>query len=199
MTAVPGLPFPVALSAPTVSPPPFPGGPQRATRTLYRLYLSKVGGDDLLELPMAALECRRRLWASTWLAVTVPAVSATVLAAIEDRAGGEIVVYAGTETVMGEFLRATVTDIAVDDSRFNRVAILTSRVIPTPFTAASYDLTAVSLVGRVDGRKTAVCAVDPRIRPNDLVFDGAESWIAGLITYRITPDSGTMRIIEAQP
>jgi hypothetical protein len=60
-TDVPGLPFPVALAAPTVSPPPFPGGPQRATRTLYRLSLSKVGGDDLLSLPMASLECRRRL------------------------------------------------------------------------------------------------------------------------------------------
>jgi hypothetical protein len=199
MTAVPGLPFPVALAAPTVSPPPFPGGPQRATRTLYRLYLSQVGGDDLLSLPMASLECRRRLGASTWLAVTVPAVESALLAAINARNGGEIVVYAGTETAMGEFLRATVTNIAVDDSRFNRVAILTGRVIPTPFDAASYDLTAVSMRGKLSGARIAVCAVDPRIRPNDTVFDGAESWIAGMITYRIAPNSGTMRITEAQP
>lgn len=188
-----GLSLPLSLALPMGSVPPIPGAPSDTQPTRYRLYLSAVGGDDLLELRMAAVECRRRVNASTWLTVTVPATSTAMINEIQARWGGAVVIYAGS----GQFLRATVTDIAIDQgSRAISVAI-TARVIPTAFSAGSYALTGVSERGADDGRRTVRCAVDERIRPNDTVDDGLASWTAGIIRYRISPSSSGMHITEA--
>jgi hypothetical protein len=150
---------------------------------------------------MAALECRRRVNESTWLGLTVPAVTDLVLSAITARLQGEAVIYAGVATpngeTLGEFLRATLTEIDMTRDGNTSDATLTARVIPTPFTAGSYTLEGVSERGADDGRRVAVCTVDPRIRPNDTVDDGEASWTAGIITYRIDPNTATMRITEA--
>jgi hypothetical protein len=196
-----GLLLPVGLGLPGLSAPPVPPAPDPALRTVYRLYLSDPGGgSDLLELPLAALQCRRRVNESTWLALTVPAVTDALLAAIETRLQGQIVIYAGVATpsgeTLGEFLRATLTEVTIARDDRTSAATLTARVIPTPFTAGSYTLQSVSERGADAGRRTVICAVDPRIRPNDTVDDGNSSWTAGTITYRIDPTSAAMRITE---
>jgi len=195
-----GLLLPVGLGLPELSTPPMPPAPDPALRAVYRLYLSEAGGSDLLELPLAALECRRRANESTWLALTVPAVTEARLAAIVERLQGEAVIYAGVATpsgeTLGEFLRATLTEIAADRDESASGATLTARVIPTPFAAGSYTLQSVSERGADGGRRTVTCAVDPRIRPNDTVDDGNSSWTAGIITYRIDPTTAAMRITE---
>jgi len=197
----PGLPLPLALGIPALSAPPVPPAPDPALRTVYRLYLSALGGDDLLELPLAALQCTRRVNESTWLALTVPAVTDARLAAMEARLQGQAVIYAGVATpsgeTLGEFLRATLTEVAIARDDRTSAATLTARVILTPFTAGSYTLQSVSERGADAGRRTVTCAVDPRIRPNDTVDDGNSSWTAGIITYRIDPTTAAMRITEA--
>jgi len=197
-----GLLLPVALGIPALSAPPVPPAPDPALRTVYRLYLSDPGGaSDLLELPLAALQCTRRVNESTWLALTVPAVTDALLAAMEARLQGQAVIYAGVATpsgeILGEFLRATLTEVVIARDGNASAATLTARVIPTPFAAGSYTLQGVSERGADAGRRTATCAVDPRIRPNDTVHDGVASWTAGIITYRIDPVSAAMRITEA--
>jgi hypothetical protein len=150
---------------------------------------------------MAALECRRRVDASTWIGIIIPEVTDTVMTAITARLQGVVVIYAGVATpngeTLGEFLRATLTEIDMTRDGNTSDATLTARVIPTPFTAGSYTLEGVSERGADDGRQVAVCTVDPRIRPNDTVDDGETSWTAGIITYRIDPTTAVMRITEA--
>jgi hypothetical protein len=197
-----GLLLPVGLGLPGLSAPPTPPAPDPALRTVYRLYLSDPGGgSDLLELPLAALECRRRVNESTWLALSVPAVTDARLAAIAARLQGQVVIYAGVATpsgeTLGEFLRATLTEVAIARDGNASGATLTARVIPTAFAAGSYSLQGVRERGADGGRRTVTCAVDPRIRPNDTVNDGASSWTAGIITYRIDPITAAMRITEA--
>jgi hypothetical protein len=197
-----GLLLPVALGLPGLSTPPVPPAPDPALRTVYRLYLSDPdGGSDLLELPLAALQCTRRVNESTWIALAVPAVTDARLAAIKARVQGQIVIYAGVATpsgeTLGEFLRATLTEVSIARDGNASGATLTARVIPTPFTAGSYVLQGVSERGADAGRRVVVCAVDPRIRPNDTVDDGVSSWTAGIIAYRIDPTTAAMRITEA--
>jgi hypothetical protein len=150
---------------------------------------------------MAALECRRRVNESTWIAVTVPSAAASLVAAIAACTGGQVVIYAGVATpdgeTLGEFLRATLTETALNRGPFAGSITLTARVIPTSFTASSYVLPAVTERGAEAGRRFAVCGIDPRIRPNDTVNDGSASWTAGLIFYRIDPVTAVMRVTEA--
>lgn len=197
----PALALRFNLMVPLLSAPPIPPAPDPTLRTVYRLYLSAPGGDDLLELPLAALECRRRVNESTWLALTVPAVTDARLAAIEARLQGEAVVYAGVATpsgeTLGEFLRATLTEVVIARDGNASEATLTARVIPQPFTTGTYPLQGVSERGVDDGRHTATCAVDARIRANDTVDDGVDTWVAGIITYRIDPEGAAMKITEA--
>lgn len=199
--AATGLALSIGIAVPATSAPPIPPAPDLSLRAVYRVYLSTEGGDDLLEVPLAGLECTRRVGASTWIAVTVPSAESSLVSAVEARIGGELVIYAGVATAsqetLGAFLRATLTEITVDRGPRSGVVNLTARVIPSPFIAGSYTLTGVVERGSSEGRRTVSCTVDPRIRPNDTVDDGVASWIAGTITYRIDPAAAAMRITEA--
>jgi hypothetical protein len=49
----------------------------------------------------------------------------------------------------------------------------------------------------MDGeRHTVTCAVDPLLKPNDEVDDGADTWIVGSLEYRISPSLSQMRVTE---
>jgi hypothetical protein len=106
-------------------------------------------------------------------------------------------VVAGNE-LMGEFLRAVITEYQVDLSPGAASITLTGRVQTPSYSAESRTLMGVAERGLdADGRHVATCAVvDPLVRPNDTVDDGESTWIAGSIEYQIEPGRSTMTVTE---
>ena len=47
-----------------------------------------------------------------------------------------------------------------------------------------------------DGLRSVDAAVDPLLRPGDTVHDGAVSWTAGSLEYRIGATEATMTVTE---
>lgn len=199
----PALPIRWALGVPTVTPNPQP--PDLAASPLQTVYRLRVSGGSLLELPFSALQCQRRLGQSTWITATVPACSAALLADLAARqaADGRLIVFAGTRAAngaetLGEFLQAVITEIDGEWEASMGMVSLRGRLVPTAFTATARTLRGVYRRGREDdGRRFAEASADPLLRPNDTVDDGAGTWTAGSIWYRIEPSSGAMRVVEA--
>jgi hypothetical protein len=196
-----GLIVPLRLGLPDATPAPQP--PDVATqpgRPVYRLYL--VDGGAITELPFAAIQCRRRLGASTWAVFEVPTWSDALQSACEAAAaaGGELVVYAGLVSdgveTRGEFLRAVLTSVEASRRPHRGGLSLTGRVQNPSYTAQSRTLFGVRSRANEDGRRSARCEVDPLLRPNDTVDDGEESWTVGSIVYRIAPREAWMDVAE---
>lgn len=201
----PALPVRWALGVPTVTPNAAPPDISAlALQTVYRLY---VTGGALLELPFAALQCQRRLGQSTWVTATIPTCSAALLADLTARqsSDGRLAVFAGVRLAsgveqMGEFMQAVITEIDGELEAGAGVITLRGRLVPTAFTAQDRILRGVYRRGREnDGRRFAESSADPLLRPNDTVHDGAATWTAGSILYRIEPTTGTMRVVEVAP
>lgn len=198
----PAIPLGIALAVPavTVSTPPDLAEAVGYSQIVYRLYLVT---EDLYELPLAEIVCRRRLGASTWLVCQVPSVNDDIVAACLAHIGGELSIYSGItdeagNEQLGEFLRSVLTDVDESWASGTRTLTLTGRVQNPSYTSAERTLLAVETRGSDAGRRRAVCAVvDPLLKPNDTVDDGEETWIAGSIDYRITSSTATMTVIEA--
>lgn len=196
--SVPGLALDWALAAPTSVGALPPDGRLTPLPVLYRCYLS---GPTDLEFPIISLQCTRRLGQSTWLVVEVM-YNAERAAAIAARAGGQLIIYAGLrnalgQELLGEFARAWLTDVEATQEPGAGRLMLTGRLVPTPFTAQTRTLLKVTQRQVVDGRhEVRCCAVDPLLRPNDTVVDGAESWVAGTIHYRISAREAFMQVTE---
>jgi hypothetical protein len=167
-------------------------------RQVYRLYLLTSTG--MIELPLSAIQCRRRVGASTWLTAEIPVYTPSLGIQCHNHIGSEISIYAGVVDGngerIGEFLRAELTEVNRSWSPDSGSIVLTARVDNPYFTAQSRSLLGVVSRGADDGRHTVVCAVDPLLRPNDTVFDGVESWIAGNIAYRISAMESQMTVTE---
>jgi hypothetical protein len=218
-TACPALALPIMLGLPrgsgTVSAPSLalrlqlglPSAPAAlppdpllwpAPRT-YSLAL--IVGDGFVSLPIASVQCRRRLGASTWMVVEVADWSESLESVINDQIGGEMLIWSLAVvdgiTRAGEFLRAIVTEYQAERMAGSGRIAITGRVQTPSYTAASRLLIGVQSRG-VDaaGRRTARADVDPLLRPNDTVDDGAETWAAGAIEYQITPRSAWMSVLE---
>lgn len=218
-TAAPGLPIPLAVKLPSMGPSVTAAGipihlslaaftatvslpPDLAvltgySRQVYRLYLAT---EDLIELPLAEIVCRRRLGASTWLTALVPTAEATVRAQCIAHIGGEISVYSGVSDAsgehLGEFLRAVLTEVDTVREGVTGTITLTGRVQNPAYTAATRSLLGVESRGLDGPKRTALCAVDPLLKPNDTVDDGVETWLAGTVEYRITPTMSHMTVTE---
>ena len=165
-------------------------------RQIWEAALGGAGQSDVLLLPVEALECRRRVNESAWLALAIPSATPALVAAIQERLPGDVVVMVSAGGTRGEFLRATVTDLAYDRTAGSGLIRLTARVIPTAFTRQNRVLFGVSQRTLDNGRRTVRCAVDPAVRPNDEVFDGLWTFVAGSIQYRITPTIASMTVVE---
>ncbi len=195
----PALIVPLALSAPTITVPPLPPdwtGPP--PQTLYRVYIT--GGAELLEVSIAALQCKRRLGDSTWLVLELPTYSPALAAAIAARPNGQLVVYAGVRSAagvetMGEMMRAWWTETEITREAYHAGLKVTGRIVPTAFTAQTRTLRAIETQSRdTAGRWTVRCAVDPLLRPNDTALFGVLSMTVGAITYRIAPNEAWMDV-----
>jgi len=198
VVTAPGLPLKWEVAAPTAVGALPPDGRLTPLPVLYRCYLS---GTTDVELPLISLQCTRRLGQSTWLGVEVM-YNAERAAAIAERAGGQLIIYAGLrnalgQELLGEFARAWLTETEATREPGAGRLILTGRIVPTPFTAQTRTLLKVTQRQRVDGRhEVRCCAVDPLLRPNDTVVDGAETWGAGTIHYRISAREAFMQVTE---
>lgn len=197
-TGAPPLGMAWALAAPTSVGALPPDGRLTPLPVLYRGFLS---GTTDVEFPVISLQCTRRRGQSTWLVVEVMYTPERA-AAIAARAGGQLIIYAGLRTalgqeLLGEFARAWLTETEATQEPGAGRLILTGRLVPTPFTAQTRTLLKVTQRQVVDGRhEVRCCAVDPLLRPNDTVVDGAESWVAGTIHYRISAREAFMQVTE---
>lgn len=198
---LPALDLALALGVPELSAPPAPPVIDAARANLiFRCYLS---GGTLLEVPMAFFQCRRRLGDSTWLTVDIPLFSAELWADIKSRGGNRIAIHAGYRAglagpeIIGGFIEATLTAWQHDITPFSATVRLTGRVVPTPFSPIARTLIGVSQRGKSGGRRTARAMLDFRIRPHDVIHDGASAWTAGSVTWTVGPGVGTMDVSEA--
>lgn len=166
----------------------------REIRQVYRLY-EVLDGGALREIPLASLQCTRRVGASTWLSIECPgSVDLDLGVTLLLKAG-----YAlsdGTET-LGEFLRAIATERAVVRHSAGTLTTLTGRVQNPSYRAQTRTLQGVFRRGAENGKRACECAIDPLLRPNDTVHDGESTWLAGAIAYRLSPSAGTMHVREA--
>ena len=197
---LPALSMPLALGVPSVSEHAEIDIAGRAVAQLYRAYLAVSGQSGITEIPFASLQCERRLGASTWVTLAVPAWSEDLESLIESTMGGELAVYAGYRAlgggeVLGPFLRATITDYRYERDPRSASITIVGRVITPSYAARTRTLKGVQSRNPV-GRRRAVCDVDPLLRPNDTVIDGPASFIVGAISYRITPNDASMRVEE---
>ena len=199
-TLAPALALPLAIAAPSLTLPPSPpdwrGGP---AQTIYRCYLT--GGPALIELPLAAFQCRRRLGDSTWLVLEVPADRAEWATLLTLTPLKQVVIYAGVRTAdgtetLGEFLRAWLTEIERERNPHHAGLHLTGRIVPTPYTSQTRTLRAITALRKVEGRWRVTCAVDPLLRPNDTALFGESSMAVGALAYRISPDLAEMTVEE---
>lgn len=158
----------------------------------YRLALDPT----LDPLPLAAIQCRRRRGASTWLSATLPTWSRALEQALIARIGATLAVSAVAEGGWKPFLSAILTNVSSDVGPQQATLTLTGRVQTPRYTAAVRRLQGISRRGSENGRSFCRCALDPLLRPNDTVDDGAASWTAGAIAYRIEASRAEMEVTE---
>lgn len=157
----------------------------------YRLYLAD--GESLVhELALAAIQCRRRLGASTWATLEVPTWSQALIDLLDTWIEGEVVVMADE----AEFIRAVLTEYRTTVTPEAGTVALIGRVQNPTYSAQSRVLSGVSHRAETDGRHWVQCAVDALLRPNDTVDDGGSSWVVGSAFYRIWADGASMELEE---
>lgn len=202
--SIPALPIAIALGIPTFSgilqPPDLFAMPY-AVQPIYRLYVS---GSTLIELPFSSFQCRRSLGQSTFLTAVIPNYSTTLVNLLETRktANNNLIIYSGYidsngQETLGEFIKSTIIDIRVEKYSSNGTITVYGRVIPVYFTTQSRTLYQISKRGKTEaGKKTATCAVDFNLRPNDTAIDGLSSWTVGDITLFVGDVTSYMMVTE---
>jgi len=190
----------LSLALPAATEPPEPpdvAGMLSPPRQVFRLYLAT---EDLVELPLAEINCKRRLGASTWMTARVPTTNQALRDLCAGHVGRDLVIYSGVAVgeveTLGEYLHAVLTDVESEWSPDSAYMALTGRVQNPSYTAASRVLAGVQARGMDKGRHTATGAVDPLLRPNDTLDDGAHTWIVGAVDVRIGPGISQMRVQE---
>jgi len=202
--AIPGLPLDIYLGIPTfsgISQPPDIYAIEYPQQIIYRLYVS---GTTLVELPFSSFQCRRSLGQSTFLTIVIPAYSTALIDLLEARktANSFLIIYSGYidssgHEILGEFIKSTIIDIRVERNSSSGTITVYGRVIPVSFITQSRTLHQISKRGKTEaGKKTATCAVDFNLRPNDTAVDGLSSWTVGDITLFVGNGTSYMIVTE---
>jgi hypothetical protein len=165
-----------------------------------RIYRAYLVDDALSEIPIAELTCKRRKGASTWVVIRSPNTSAPLRTLCTQHIGRDIAIYAGVMVagteVLGQYLRALLTEVESDWDPHSGSLTLTGRVRNPSYSAASRTLAGVQSRGADNDRHTAIGAVDPALRPGDTLDDGADTWIVGAVDVRIGPGLSQMQVRE---
>lgn len=160
------------------------------------VYRATVATDPPLVLPLAALRCNRRLGASTWMVLEVPAWTLILESALVAARGATLAVERGDGAQWLDFLSAVLTEVSATVDAHSGTLKLTGRVQTPSYTQGTRVLTGVESRADDAGRRAARCAVDPLLRTNDLVDDGADTWTAGIVSYTIDPSRAWMDVTE---
>jgi len=202
--STPALSLALSLGIPTfsgISQPPDIYAIEYPQQIIYRLYVS---GAPLVELPFSSFQCRRSLGQSTFLTIVIPTYSTVLIDLLEARktANSFLIIYSGYvdsngQETLGEFLKSTIIDIRVERNFSSGTITIYGRVVPVSFTTQSRSLHQISKRGKTEsGKKTATCAVDFNLRPNDTAVDGLSSWTVGDITLFVGSDTSYMLVTE---
>lgn len=186
-----GLLAPLYLALPTATEPALP--PIAPARTLYELWIG--AGSEAIRLPMEEFQCRRRRNDSTWLAVRLPGIERA--AGLRALVGRTVRLYAGDGATMGEFLRATLTDVADEQSAWSATTTLTCRAEAPADPLQTRTLSGVENIVIENGRRFVRCTqVDFRLRPGDYAVADGETFLVYGVNYRVGATVALMDVRE---
>ena len=194
--ALPGLPLAWALGIPVW----FRDYVGRLRATVYRLFLT---GTPDLELLISSFQVRRNT-DRRWLSVVVPAADSAVIAGIDARAAGSLVLMRGVRMDDGteqidEMLRVPLTGIRMDSGANRASATLDGSGVETVIPKTRL-LRGISYQAVDDGRRRVRCEVDTYLAPGDTAdFGDGNSLTVGELVYTVNPISATMEVTEARP
>lgn len=192
----PGLPIAFALAAPkSVWTWTGAGGV-----VFYRLYLT--GGTGTIELPLASVQARRYA-DSLWLSVVIPGITPAMVASIEARSAGTLIVNQGIRLTSGaelaeSWLTAPLTVIRMDQGGHSASLVLDGRA-----TAVNSHVKTRVLSGVRERRYTqqgwqTISAIDRALDIGDTADAGEGVLLmARKIGYQIDAQRAVMTVSEA--
>lgn len=164
---------------------------------VYRLYLT---GTPHIELPLSSLQCRSDRNTLT-LSLVVPGVTSDLIAAIEARLTGELVLMKGIRFENGieqidEMLRVPLDSLRYDLGPQSGSASLAG-TIANSGGGRVRTLNGISYRNTIGGVRRVRCAVDTYLQPGDTANLGAgETLVVTEIVYSVSLDQATMEIVE---
>lgn len=187
-----GLLVPMAVALPTASVPPLP--PIAPARTVYHAIVGT--GEEVVRLPVLEFQCRRRRNDSTWLGIRLPGIDRA--AWLRSLGAVTVRLYAGDGVTMGEFLRATLTDVAEEQSVWSATTTLTCRAAGPADAFQTRELAGVEKIVIDNGRRFVRCnQVDFRLRPGDFAVAAGETFLVYGVSYRVGATLAIMDVREA--
>lgn len=160
------------------------------------VYRATVDSVPPLVLPIASLQCTRRLGSSTWMVLRSPWWSLMLESDLVFAIGATVRVERGDGTQWAEFLDAVLTDISTTVTAESGEISLTGRVQTPNYTLRTRTLNSIETLQIDNNRRKVRCTVDHQLRPNDIVDDGFDTWTAGIIFYSIDASREWMDVTE---
>lgn len=164
---------------------------------VYRLFLT---GTPNIELPISSLQCRADLNSVT-LSLVVPALTSALVAAIESRLAGELMLMKGIRFPSGaeeidEMIRVPLDSLRYDLGPQSGSASL-SGTSATTGGGRARTLNGISYRNTIGGVRRARCSVDTYLQPGDTAnLGGGETLVVAEIVYNINTRQATMEISE---
>lgn len=195
---IPGLPLPLGIGIPRLLRD-YVGPPMPA---VYRLELT--GDPDPLPLPISALQIRRNA-TGVFVEATIPAATGAILAGIEARSAGDLVVYRGVRFPDGAEQLDMMLQVALSSLRYdggsNSASVTLQGQADAPTDGGDNGtryLQQISYRNNASGRRRVRCAVDTYLRAGDVADLGAgETMLVGEIVCTIGVSSAAMEVVEA--
>lgn len=167
-------------------------------RAIFVVVLRAEGLDDV-EVPSKNLQMRRRDGYPTMISCVVPDAE-TYYDAAAARAGGELIVYAGSATADGtrhlsELERVTLEDISYDVGVSSSSLTLAGYRTETNANPRPVGLTAVTYVGlQADGKWRVRGAINIFLRPGDTAVCDAATFTVEQIYIWVMADNAWMEV-----
>lgn len=164
----------------------------------YRLTLSDGIHDDI-DIPISSFQGRFRTVDPTFLSVVIPGNDQ--YAEISERADGAITMtmeytIAGTVYHSEQICTVDVEEVRLDEGASSVSVTLSGHRSVTHIPKITH-LTGGSYKAVYAGKLHYRCAPDLFLRPGDTCVIGADSFIAGSVTWSVNPSGVTMEIAEA--
>lgn len=196
ISSVPGIPLRIALGAPTVV--------REYAGSLSQIYRAQLtGGAGPITLPLESLSCRRS-GGSLSISLVCPAPSLDLIAEIDARRSGDIVIYRGFRlpggVQMDEMLRAPFLSVRSDRGPRRASLSIEARRGADPVNPKTRALKGISYRNAQNGARRVRCEIDTYLKPGDTAdLGGGETMLVNAISYSIFAGSATMEVSESEP